>query len=350
MPAVWIGVNYPWTVVDGKPNYGCDFGKNIWRSRAGVASHQDDVRDDFAQMAAMGVATARWFVLTDGRGGLEWAPDGRLVGLADGFFEDMDTALEIARNAGVGLCLVLFDYSWMLHREEHAPDGERLFVTRPELLATATGVAEIMATIVDPFLARYGRGGEQANLGAVIRMVDVINEPDWVTSELAPTRSRDEKTGERHLRRPFARAELARLVRAVADRVHAHLDALVTVGGGRVKFAAEWDDPAYGLDVIQLHSYPDVRHPDRDRTLIGLPAAALRVSKPVLIGEHPANSIRRHPPSHHPPDYSLQDYVCRARDHGYLGAWPWSFKGVDEFGAVSPAEMLSAVRALPPSS
>ncbi len=343
--SIFAGINYPWSVLDGKPNFGCDFGSNIWRCHAGVTAHREDVRGDFAGMAAMDVTIARWFVLTDGRGGVEWEANGQPAGLTAMFFDDMDAALEIALGTNVDLCLVLFDYSWMLHSHIRAADGETLFITQPDVLATQRGLARILDVVVDPLLTRYASGGPRADLGRVIRMIDVMNEPDWVTHELDPTRARDMATGEPRLRRPFSRDELRRFVRAIADRVHACFGpaTLVTVGGGRVKFAAEWDDPAYGLDVIQLHSYPDVRHPERDQRLIDRTAAALGVSKPVLIGEHPANGRRVHPPDHYPPEFSLQDYVRLARDGGYLGAWPWSFKGVDGFGAVDSSEMRAAL-------
>jgi len=103
--------------------------------------------------------------------------------------------------------------------------------------------------------------------------------------------------------RPFSRDERRALVRGVADRAHGTTDSLVTVGGGRVKFAAEWSDPAYGLDVVQIHLYPNIRHPRRDR-----------------------------------------EYLMMARDGGYLGAWPWSFKGVDDFGAMRSQNMRSGPR------
>ena len=30
-----------------------------------------------------------------------------------------------------------------------------------------------------------------------------------------------------------------------------------------------------------------------------------------------------------------------ARDGGYLGAWPWSFKGVDAFGAADLGSLIA---------
>jgi hypothetical protein len=118
-----------------------------------------------------------------------------------------------------------------------------------------------------------------------------------------------------------------------ARRIHAGSSSLVTLGGGRVSGAREWDDPAYGLDFVQIHSYPDVRYPDRDETVFGRAAADFGLTKPLLIGECPSNP-RAHPDGHLSPAYTLEDYLTLARDGGYLGAWPWSFKGVDAFGAV----------------
>jgi hypothetical protein len=331
------GINYPWTTVGGKPNYGCDFGVNVWGGHAGVTSHADEVRADFEALSTIGVEVVRWFVFTDGRGGVRWDPTQGLTGLADGFFEDMDAALGFARDAGVQLCLVLFDYLWMIQRKEYDAAGRHLFTTRPEYLATSRGMARVVERLVDPILARYGTSGSHAALGHSIHSFDVINEPDWVTRGLATNRWR-ELTSRRRAR-TFSRAALRRFVGGVADRVHQTSRAKVTVGGGRVRDAGEWDNEAYGLDFVQLHSYPDVRHPRRDRSLVGLPCRSLGLSKPVLIGEFPGNGDRQHPPDHVPPPVSLMDYLNHAREGGYLGAWPWSFKGVDEFGAVDADAM-----------
>lgn len=263
----------------------------------------DDVRADFTAMAAMGVEVVRWFVFTDGRGGLRWGRDGRLLGMDDEFFRDMDAALSCAREAGVRVCLVLVDYAWMHD------------AARRTLAATPDGREVFLERLLDPLLAAYGSS-------AAIHSFDVINEPDWVTAglELHPGRE------------PLAIGQLRAFVGAASARIHARSHALVTLGGGRVRFATEWDHPAYGLDFIQVHSYPDVRYQDRDVPLFDRSAASFGLSKPLLIGEHPA-SPRQHPAGHLPPAYWPEDYEALARDNGYLGAWPWSFKGVDAFGA-----------------
>src|SRR6185436_16503536 len=124
------GINYPWRA------YGCDFGTNIWGSHAGVTTQIDEIRKDFEAMRAIGLEVVRWFVFTDGRGGIEWDASRNPVALAPAFFDDMDAMLAIARDTNLKLCFVLFDYAWMLHRGEHDASGALLFRTRPDLLTT----------------------------------------------------------------------------------------------------------------------------------------------------------------------------------------------------------------------
>ena len=92
------GINYPWTVFDGRANYGCDFGRNKWGSHTGVTAHAQDVRDDFQALRAANIEVARWFVFTDGRSGIIWNSDGEIDGLDAEFFADMDRTL---RELGV---------------------------------------------------------------------------------------------------------------------------------------------------------------------------------------------------------------------------------------------------------
>ncbi len=293
------GINYPWTVFQGKQNYGCDFGWNKWNSHVGVTTHLDDVRADFDAIKTAGYEVTRWFVFTDGRGGVRWSVNGELAGIADRFFEDMDAALDIAASSGVRVCLVLLDFAWLDDPKRRVALESAAFIDR----------------VLDPFLERYGANPS-------IHSLDVINEPDWVTQGLAT----DPKRG------VWPIESLKTFVGASADRIHARSPALVTLGGGRVKFARQWDDPAYGLDFVQIHSYPDVRDQDRDDSVFGKTAADFGLSKPLLIGECPSDP-RAHPEGHLSPAYRLEDYLALARDGGYLGAWPWSFKGVDAFGA-----------------
>jgi hypothetical protein len=306
---VITGINYPWTVFDGRANYGCDFGRNKWDSHTGVSANLPAVRDDFAALGAARIDVARWFVFTDGRGGIEWSADGSIAGLDGVFFTDMDAALEVASSHGVRLCVVVLDYLWF-------DDPQR----RLALLDRA-GESAFLDRVLEPFLDRYGRS-------AAIHSFDLINEPDWRVRELATSR--------RRAAWPIGR--LREFAGLMSKRIRHYSTALITIGGGRVSAAAEWDRSTYDLDFIQIHSYPDVRYPNRDATVFGRAAADFGLSKPLLIGEFPSNPSV-HPADHLSPTYTVDDYLTLARDGGYLGAWPWSFKGTDAFGAVDLSSM-----------
>ncbi len=296
------GINYPWTIYDGRANYGCDFGRNRWGSHTGVTAHAAEVRADFAVLADAGIEVVRWFVFTDGRGGIRWI-DGAIAGLDDAFVRDMDAALEFSASSGVRVCLVLLDYLWF-------DDPQRRLA-----LLDRYDASMFLDRVLDPFLERYGRA-------AAIHSFDLINEPDWVIAEFATDPGR--------VAWPLDRLRL--FGGMLSSCIRAKSSALLTLGGGRVASVREWATAAYDLDFLQVHSYPDVRYPDRDDTVIGRSAESFGLSKPLLIGECPSHP-RLHPPSHLSPDYSLEDYLALARDGGYLGAWPWSFKGVDAYGA-----------------
>ena len=49
---------------------------------------------------------------------------------------------------------------------------------------------------------------------------------------------------------------------------------MTTLGGARLRNLWAWEDAALGLDLLQVHSYPDLRHPARDVDLFGTPAAS----------------------------------------------------------------------------
>ena len=309
------GINYPWTVFDGRANYGCDFGRNKWNSHTGVSAHAQDVRTDFEAMRAGGVDVVRWFVFTDGRAGIVWSGDGEIAGLDAKFFADMDAALEIAAACEIRLCLVLLDFLWF-----DDPQRRLALLDRQQRSA-------YLDRVVDPFLERYGRS-------PVLHSFDLINEPDWVIAGLATDRRRAAWPLER----------LRAFAGMTSRRIRGKSSALLTIGGGRVAAVKEWDNPIYDLDFIQVHTYPDVRHPRREDSLFGKTAADFALTRPLVIGEFPAHP-RAHPDDHLSPAYTIDDYMKLARDGGYLGAWPWSFKGTDAFGAVERDAMARSMRA-----
>jgi hypothetical protein len=336
------GCNYPWSTDGRTIFYGLDFGANVWGSHLGVSTRRDAIARDFAAMAALGFTVARWFVFCDGRAGILYDDAGLPIGPDAHLFEDMDAALAIAREAGIRLVLVLLDHRWMFHgvRETIADPVSGLMLQaqlphgRARVLLTERGHDALVDRLLVPVLHRYGPLGARADLAEQVVAWELMNEPDWVVEEW-------ERDLSRHVARPLPFAMLSRLLSRFSGAVHEHTRALATVGGGRARNLWAWDDAALGLDVLQVHQYPDTRRPDRDDDLFGTPVGALAVSRAVILGEFPGNGPERHPQGASPPPITLADYLEFAVTAGYAGAWPWSFSGTDAYGPL-PTEPLHA--------
>ena len=115
----WIGVNLPWM------RYGGDFGANRWQPTGGISQpgRRSDLREALGRLAGHGVGVVRWFMLADGRAGLEESPAGDLIGLDGCVFRDLDAALEELSRAGLEAIFVLFDFHWF--RRSRIVDGVR---------------------------------------------------------------------------------------------------------------------------------------------------------------------------------------------------------------------------------
>ena len=334
------GCNYPWSTDGTTVFYGLDFGANIWGSHLGVSTRRDAVRADFAEMAALGFTAARWFLFCDGRAGIVYDDRGLPNGADPHLFADLDAALEIARDYGIGIVFVLFDHRWMFTgvRETVADPvtgtvlAARLPEGRARVLLSQSGRDHLFDRIVEPLVRRYGNAGERGDLVASILGFELMNEPDFVIEEW-------ERDLSRHVPRPLRFEVVAELVSRLSDSVHEHSAAFSTLGCARLHNLWAWDDESLGLDVLQVHSYPDLRHPERETDLFGIPASELGVRRRVILGEFPGNGPAQHPDGASPPPHTLGDYLEFAVRGGYLGAWPWSFSGTDAYGKL-PVEAL----------
>jgi hypothetical protein len=188
--------------------------------------------------------------------------------------------------------------------------------------------------VLVPVLRRYGPLGSRSDLSTQVAAWEFMNEPDGVIEEW-------EHDVSRHVARPLPFETLARLVARFSDAVHEHTRALAMVGCGRARNLWAWDDEALGLDVLQVHQYPDTRHPERDDDLFGTRPDALGVRRAVVLGEFPGNGPAQHPEGASPPALTLGDYLEFAVTSGYAGAWPWSFSGTDAYGRL-PVDPLRA--------
>jgi hypothetical protein len=200
------------------------------------------------------------------------------------------------------------------------------------VLHAPAGRAALFDRVIEPLVRRYGRGGARADLSAQVFAFEFMNEPDFVVEEW-------ERDLSSHVSRPLTFASLAELVGTLSDLVHAHTSALTTISCARSHNLWAWDNEESGIDVTQVHSYPDLKHPERDLDLFGTSAASLRLSRPIILGEFPGNGPEQHPSDASPPATTLEQYLEFALTSGYAGAWPWSFSGTDGYGRL-PVEPL----------
>ena len=310
------GVNYPWR------HYGGDFGPTVWGARHGIVSTHAEVTADLHAMAAAGVELVRWFVFTDARSGIAIDERGWPTGLLDGTLDDLDALCVLALDAGVRLVPVLFDHTLAFHATEAAGarvGGHRAWLADPE------GQSRVLDAIVAPLARRYGARGSHGQLGQAIFAWDLINEPDWLVTELYPA-SRA---------RPMPFEVLAAWIRDAAGELRRHDAGQVTVGGARLRFAPWWDDPRLGLDFLQAHAYYD---PSHDLDVVQTPHAALGLTRPLVLGEYSAQGDPADAGAGRPPMDAVQ-VAAAAMAGGYEGAWPWSWRGVDAHGPIGALAM-----------
>jgi hypothetical protein len=316
------GVNYPWR------HYGGDFGPTVWGTRHGIAAAPAEVAADLAAMAAAGVEVVRWFTFTDARGGVRIDAAGWPAGFLDGTLEDLDALFALALAAGMRVVPVLFDHSLAFHATELAGarvGGHRAWLADPE------GQSRLLDTVVGPLARRYGASGTHAPLGHAVFAWDLLNEPDWLVTELYPT--------PRATPMPFD--VLAAWIRDAAGEFHRHDAGLVTVGGARLRFAAWWDDPRLGLDFLQAHAYYDPAH---DLDVLRTPHHVLSIARPVVLGEYSAQGDPEDAAAGRPRLHAV-DLAGAALLGGYAGAWPWAWRDVDTHGAIGHDAMRAVADA-----
>lgn len=320
------GVNYPWSTDGQTVFYGLDFGANVWGSHIGVSTRRGAIARDFDEIARLGFVVARWFVFCDGRSGIVYDDRGLPAGLDDRFFTDMDAGLEIARDANVRIDFVLFDHHWLFSGIRHTladpVTGDLLEARLPEgrarILMAQEGHDALFRHVIEPFVRRYADGGTRGDLQNQVFAFEFMNEPDFIVDEWERDRSA-------RVARALPFAALAAAISRLSDVVHTYSPAIVTLGGARADNLWAWDADALGLDVLELHAYPDSLHPG-DVDPFSTPVRALDVRRDVILGEFRSSA-------------PLEDCLEQALEGGYAGAWPWSFSGTDTYGRLDVAAL-----------
>jgi hypothetical protein len=289
-PDFTVGANLPWL------SYGGDFGANAWHADGGVArpGRREHLRRVLRALAEAGVSVVRWFMLCDGRAGLQESPAGTLVGLDDFVFRDADAAVEELERAGLAAIFVLFDFHWF--RPAQVVNGVQTGGRGP--LAANPGLrVNLFERVLDPLLERYGRHPS-------IAAWDVINEPEWVTRRLRSASPACDVS------RPAMRA----FIRDTVSLIHHRTVHAATAGSASIRSLTLVQ--GLDLDVYQAHWYD---HLDRLAPL-DRPVANLGLDRPVILGEFPTRGSAR--PS--------ADILSAARLAGYAGALSWSVLSSDD--------------------
>jgi hypothetical protein len=286
----WVGINLPWL------RYGGDFGGNRWQPAGGVGQpeRRAALRSALAGLAGRGIAVVRWFMLTDGRAGLEESPTGEVAGLDPCLFRDADTALEELDRAGLKAVFVLFDFHWF--RPARMVDGVRTGGRGP-LAADPELRPQLLERVLDPLLSRYGGHGS-------VLAWDVINEPEWATRGLRlPPRSGG-----------VPRRAMRAFIGDVVALIHHRTSHAATVGSASTGTLGLVE--GLGLDVYQAHWY------DRfaKRAPLDRPVASLGLDRPLVLGEFPIRGS----------SWTPARILETARQAGYAGAMAWSALADDE--------------------
>jgi hypothetical protein len=283
------GANYPWH------GYGTDFGSNAWGATGVHAPASYAAIDaDFANMAAEGIHSARWWVFSDGRAGITFDNTGMPTGIDTNVFPDMDAAVQIAAKHNIYLDLVLLDFAWM--QDATTSSGVQLG-GHAAVINSGAGQQALINNVFVPVFKRYASN-------PMIVSWEVMNEPEWAIS--------DDGAVHTNISQPSTLANFQAFTQAVASAVHANTKSYVTVGEASMKWDQQWK--GLGLDFYQIHFY-DWMQPFANTNLYGATAASLGLDAPVVVGEFPAaNSTTA----------NLQQYLDTWFNNGYAGAWSWS--------------------------
>lgn len=302
-PGFLAGANLPWI------DYGGDIGANAWSPEGGVSRPDRAARLDAAlgRAADHGLTVIRWFLLCDGRTGIEVDDRGRPRGLDGRVARDLDVALAALERRGLRALFVLFDFMLLHRARDHR--GVRMFGRR-RWLRDADARRRLAAHVVGPLVARTA--GSPAVLGW-----DLMNEPEWVTLGVAGWRPW----------RCVSATTMRAYLRETGEAVRASTRAPLTVGLASVSGLDLVR--GLGLDFYQVHWYDHVD----DRSVLVAPVAGYRLDAPLLLGEFPTVQSGLSP-------FSIASAVRHA---GYAGALAWSLCAEDAFS--SAAGCFEAARA-----
>ncbi|MCA9969603.1 MAG: hypothetical protein KC425_05270 [Anaerolineales bacterium] len=333
------GANVPWQ----NGGYGADFATvEEW----GQHTYSPvDTAATYADLTAAGAHTARWWLFTDGRGAPEFdaLAGGQVTSLDADFLPSLASAISLAAQHDVYLVLTLWDFSMLFADSDVNGRGEHAGY-HGNLITHAADRQGFIDNALLPMLM-YPVDGYTIGTHPNVLAWEIINEPEWVITELGAVDGR--------VVQPVSLAQMQRFVAELAAVIHQHSSQLVTVGSASLKWNSDtvpgaygniWDDAdlapfaaAGTLDFYQVHYYGWMNGDEVNWSYSPVfnTFAAAGLDKPTVVGEFPANGLDV--------GIALPALLEAIYANGYAGAWTWSYEGVDGHG--SWADSVAALAA-----
>ena len=305
----FVGLNYPWV------RYGQDFGRSPWGVN-GVATPatRQEVTSDFERIRATGVTVVRWFLLCDGRSGLN-VSGGIPAGPDEFLFADVAAALSIAGQFGLRLCFPLIDFLWMQNPgalAAEAPPAPAL--PNQNVMKFAAGREALLERVLIPLFKEF-------RTHPALFAWEIANEPEWAIPEFSPGP-----------RAGISLADFRAFAKEVADAIHEFAAVPATLGSARLQWVRAWSE--IGLDLYQAHYYPQAER-DEKTSLSGQLAALRDLDRPLWLGEIPPRDPKA-------PEYSCNAAVETCRSSQLAGASVWRWRPPEEGGSDSDLGFVDA--------
>lgn len=312
-------------------------GMNIaWNNFGGDLTRYDSsvFEGVFANLAAAGGNSARWFMHCDGVETPDYDPQGKVTGLPEKAFLNLDMMLRQSARHGIMIMPVLFSF-------DIAKTGHGKLVT------DTSYTDSYIRTVLDPMVRRY-----RGNPGLLAW--EIINEPEWLTPG----------EGNSEIKEKATVLQVQRFVGRMASAIHrADPQALATVGSACLKWnsissiatgnyytdaslrSATGDDASAHLDFYQIHYYEWMHGSWGTFSPWDHGFPFWKLDKPLLIGEAAAAGESGY--------LTPMQMHIGAVDSGYAGIMTWAYldNRHDAYGKFDDAKPgLAAVKAMIPEA
>jgi hypothetical protein len=290
-------LNLPWV------KYGQDFGGVKGWTRRGISQNRAELDASFERLHESGVNCVLWFLLADGRGAPSFDEQGYVKGLDEHFFEDYDTAIEVARRHHIAIVWVLLDFQWFAPARE---ESGAMLSGHAHIVEDEGRLESFLQRALLPIVRRHPYEPQIA--GWLL-----INEPENALKEA-------------HV----SAARLGEVVRRAGALIRQNTYRQpVSVGSADLESLMEyWAGDDKGLDFLVFHHYEKFLPPPADYVR-GLMAGAK--DKPIYVGEFKLSE----------PPLQFDELARWTGRLGYAGLWGWSLNDGTERPRYEEAERLS---------